>query len=54
YRECISCGYTDEQSTVIQSQPTEIPTRVNTPHSSAPQAEEMVINFIPNPGSTKH
>ncbi|MDP5055282.1 YheV family putative metal-binding protein [Marinomonas hwangdonensis] len=54
YRECISCGYTDEQSTVVQAQPTEIPTRVNKPHSSAPQAEEMVINFIPNPGMTKH
>ncbi|SBS25998.1 hypothetical protein MSP8887_04069 [Marinomonas spartinae] len=54
YRECVACGYTDEQSTSIQAQPTEIPTRVNTPHSSAPQADEMVINFIPNLDSTKH
>ncbi|ETI60799.1 YheV family putative zinc ribbon protein [Marinomonas profundimaris] len=54
FRECISCGYEDVQSTVVQAQPTEIVTRVNQPHSSAPDAEEVVINFIPNPGMTKH
>lgn len=54
YRECIECGYTDEQSTVVQAQPTEIPTRVNAPHVSSPAVEESVIQFIPNPGTTKH
>ncbi|WP_191601807.1 YheV family putative zinc ribbon protein [Marinomonas algicola] len=54
FRECISCGYTDEQSTVIQEQPVEIATRVNKPHVEAPDAEETVIQFIPNPSMTKH
>lgn len=54
FRECVSCGYTDEQSTVVQAQPQEIPTRVNQPHSAAPEVESAVINFIPNPGNTKH
>ncbi|MCV2401809.1 YheV family putative metal-binding protein [Marinomonas sp. C2222] len=54
YRECISCGYEDAQSTKIEAQSPELPTRVNTPHTSEPAAEEMVINFIPNPGTTKH
>ena len=54
FRECVSCGYTDEQSTVVQAQPQEIPTRVNQPHSTAPEVESAVINFIPNPGDTKH
>lgn len=54
YRECISCGYEDAQSTKIEAQAPELATRVNQPHSSAPDAEEVVINFIPNPGMTKH
>jgi Zn ribbon nucleic-acid-binding protein len=54
YRECIACGYTDEQSTKIQAQPQEIPTRVNQPHVAAPAGEAAVINFVPNPGNTKH
>lgn len=52
YRECVACGYEDEQSTIVQAQSPELPTRVNQPH--APEAEETVINFIPNPGMTKH
>ncbi|ADZ89481.1 YheV family putative zinc ribbon protein [Marinomonas mediterranea] len=54
YRECVACGYQDEQSTKVQAQPVEIPTRVNDPHATPPQAEATVINFIPNPGTTKH
>ncbi|MFT2110439.1 YheV family putative zinc ribbon protein [Marinomonas sp. 2405UD68-3] len=54
FRECIECGYTDEQSTVIQEQPVEVATRVNQPHVAAPDTEESVIQFIPNPGMTKH
>ncbi|MEO9274456.1 YheV family putative zinc ribbon protein [Marinomonas sp. 5E14-1] len=54
YRECIACGYEDAQSTKIEAQTPELATRVNQPHSSVPEAEEMVINFIPNPGMTKH
>lgn len=54
HRECVACGYQDEQSTNVQAQTPELATRVNQPHASAPQAEEMVINFIPNPGDTKH
>jgi len=51
---CSSDLYTDEQSTVIQEQPVEIATRVNKPHVEAPDAEETVIQFIPNPSMTKH
>jgi uncharacterized protein len=54
YRECIDCGYTDEQSTVIQAQPVEIPTRVNQPHIAAPAVDATVIQFVPNPSTTKH
>ncbi len=54
YRECISCGYEDAQSTKIEAQAPELATRVNQPHSSSPDTEEVVINFIPNPGMTKH
>lgn len=54
YRECVSCGYTDAQSLVVQSQPTELPTRVNQPQTESPKADEQVIQFIPNPGSTRH
>ena len=54
YRECVACEYTDEQSTVIQAQPVEITTRVNQPHVSEPDAEEMVIQFVPNMPTTKH
>ena len=54
YRECISCGYQDEQSTKIEAQAPELATRVNMPHVSSPDTEEVVINFIPNPGTTKH
>ncbi len=54
YRECVSCGYRDEQSTVIQAQPAELTTRVNQPHVSEPEAEASVIQFVPNPSSTKH
>lgn len=54
FRECIACGYEDTQSTSIQAQSPELATRVNQPHVSAPEAEEVVINFIPNPGTTKH
>ncbi len=54
YRECVNCGYEDTQSTVVQAQSPELPTRVNAPHASAPETEEVVINFIPNPGMTKH
>ncbi|TDO97283.1 YheV family putative zinc ribbon protein [Marinomonas balearica] len=54
YRECVACGYQDEQSTKVQAQSIEIPTRVNQPHSAQPEAEATVINFIPNPSTTKH
>ena len=54
FRECIACGYSDAQSTVIQEQPVELATRVNTPHSSGPDVDEAVIQFMPNPGTTKH
>jgi len=54
YRECVDCGYMDEQSTVVQAQPIEIPTRVNQPHVSEPEADEVVIQFVPNISPTKH
>lgn len=54
FRECVNCGYEDKQSTKVEAQSPELVTRVNTPHSSAPEVEEAVINFIPNPGMTKH
>lgn len=54
HRECISCGYEDAQSTKITVQTPELVTRVNQSHSSAPNTEEVVINFIPNPRMTKH
>lgn len=54
FRECVACGYEDEQSTKVQAQPQELETRVNQPHSSAPEADTAVINFVPNPGDTKH
>ncbi|WP_460756670.1 YheV family putative zinc ribbon protein [Marinomonas epiphytica] len=54
YRECVACGYEDAQSTNVQAQTQELPTRVNTPHSSTPDGEESVIQFVPNPGMTKH
>lgn len=54
FRECVDCGYSDQQSTSIQMQPTEIPTRVNQPHRQEPETEEMVIQFVPNGDFTKH
>lgn len=54
YRECVACGYQDKQSTTVQMQPVEIPTRVNQPHISSPEVEEAVIQFVPNMSTTKH
>lgn len=54
YRECVNCGYTDQQSTKIQMQPEEIATRVNQSHLNKPDTEEMVIQFVPNSSTTKH
>ena len=54
YRECVACGYQDEQSTVIQAQPKELATRVNQPHVNEPDTQASVIQFVPNPSATKH
>ncbi|TBR43858.1 YheV family putative metal-binding protein [Marinomonas agarivorans] len=54
YRECVNCHYTDQQSTKVQMQPEELPTRVNQPHTQTLAGEETVIQFVPNTDFTKH
>lgn len=53
YRECVACGYSDQQSTSLQVNPVEIPTRVNQPHTSGPDTEETVIQFVDILNTTK-